>query len=95
MLGLRTNSSAASPIKGVEVLLAPFPRDMSTGGCVGLLKPDVSRKGFRDTGRGGGLESRGERLAERVGEAARLRNGLLEDKFNVRTGAWEPVEKCD
>jgi hypothetical protein len=94
MLGLRTNRSAALLIKGVEVVLAPFPRDMSVGDCVRLLKLDVSRKGFRDTGRGGGLESRGGRLPKRVGEAARLRNGLLEDKFNVRTGAWEPIEKC-
>jgi hypothetical protein len=85
--GLRTNSSAAFPVNEAEEVEAPFARDMLTGDCVRLLRLDASRKGFRDTGRGGGLESRGARPGERIGEAARLRNGLLEDRFSVRTGA--------
>jgi len=38
-----------------------------------------SRKGLRDTGRGGG-SSKGD---ARVGEIARLRNGLFEDRLRV------------
>lgn len=48
-----------------------------------------SRKGFRDTGRGGG-SSKGETAGGDVavlrglaGDAARLRNGLLDDRFRV------------
>jgi hypothetical protein len=44
-------------------------------GDVEIGAPDASRNGFRDTSRG-----------ERVGEAARLRNGLLDDKLSVRPG---------
>lgn len=64
--------------------------DMSTKGCVGSLGVDASRNGFRDTGRGEKLESR---PTERIGEAARLRNGLLEERFNVRTNGSESTEK--
>ena len=46
---------------------------------------DVSRKGFRDTGRGGA--SNGELLPEgKLGEAALLRKGLFEERFKVSPG---------
>ena len=42
-----------------------------------------SRKGLRDTGRGGG-SSKGD---GRAGEMARLRKGLLEERLRVRPDA--------
>jgi hypothetical protein len=47
-----------------------------------VVVEDVSRKGFRETGRGGG--SKGERCpSDKEGDAARLRKGLLEERLSV------------
>jgi hypothetical protein len=45
---------------------------------IGNGAPDASKNGFRDTGLGGAVRG------DRVGEAARLRNGLLDDKLSDR-----------
>lgn len=46
----------------------------------------ASRNGFRETGRGGG-SSKGEAGDASAGEAARLRKGLLEERFRERPAA--------
>lgn len=55
---------------------------MAPGDVTGCC--DWSRNGFRDTGREGG-SSNGD-----AGEAARLRNGLLEERLILR-----PAEVCE
>lgn len=73
------------PVKGVlEAVVAPF--DEGIVGDVEIGASDGARNGFRDTGRGGAVPG------ERVGEAVRLRKGLLDDKLSVRPGDLEPVE---
>ncbi len=66
--------------------IVSFANDILSGdvdGCVYGLGADASRKGFRETGRGGG--SKGERwLSDGEGETARLRNGLLEERLRLR-----------
>lgn len=47
-----------------------------------------SRKGLRETGRGGG-SSKGDRGEGTVGDAARLRKGLLEERLRVRPRAGD------
>lgn len=59
------------------------------------LSASTSRKGFRDTGRGGA--SRGEaRPDDTVGDAARLRKGLLEERLRgSRSGTGRESIKQD
>lgn len=47
-----------------------------------LFEDDASKKGFRDTGRGGA--SKGDVGLLRAGDAARLRKGLLEERLRFR-----------
>ncbi len=81
----RTKSSAALPVRGGGLGAAepPFAEDIvgdvENAAAKSMVAPDASRNGFRDTGRGGGSE-------EIVGEAARLRKGLLDNKLGERLG---------
>lgn len=55
----------------------------------GIFVADASRKGFRDTGRGGG--SRGELCPEeKPGDTARFRKGLFEERLRARPEEREP-----
>jgi len=51
-----------------------------------------SRKGFRDTGRAGG-SSKGEAGLCRLGDTARLRKGLLDDRLSANPAdGWAAVD---
>jgi hypothetical protein len=54
------------------------------GGSGNIFVEDASKKGFRDTGRGGG--SNGDVGPLLAGDAARLRKGLLEERLSVSPG---------
>ena len=59
----RTNRSAALPVNaGLGAVVASVANDILSGdgrgGCARIFVEDASRKGFRDTGRGGA--SRGD-----------------------------------
>lgn len=74
-----TNNSAALPVNSAVVSVG---KDILFGDVLkgerGLS--DMSRKGFRDTGRGGA--SRGEESPDDTfGDAARLRKGLFEERL--------------
>lgn len=71
--GVRTNSSAALPVKG-----AGFAAGDGSLCKLSLTVPASSRKGFRDSGLGGG--SIGESWPDATGEVVRLRKGLLEGR---------------
>jgi len=74
------------PVKAGLGAIASDAKDILSGDCWPLftLLEDVSRKGFRETGRGG---SSGDGWLEReFGEAARFRNGLFEDKLRDSPG---------
>lgn len=84
-----SNRSAALPVNaGLGGAAASVANDILSGEEAGRLNVScepASRKGFRDTGRGGA--SKGDRLPfEFAGEAARLRKGLLEERLSVRPG---------
>jgi hypothetical protein len=49
-----------------------------------IFVEDASKKGFRDTGRGGG--SNGDVGPLDAGDAARLRKGLLEERLSASPG---------
>jgi hypothetical protein len=79
-----SNSSAAFPVKA-GLAFASAGNDILSGDVVGGCgKGEASRNGFRDTGRGGG--SRGDVVRDIPGDAARLRNGLLDGRFKERPG---------
>jgi hypothetical protein len=61
-----------------------------SGGSGNIFKEDASKKGFRDTGRGGG--SNGEAGPLDAGDAARLRKGLLEERLRVSPADWDGRE---
>lgn len=85
-----TNISSADSDFGLELDEVP------AGGCISGWC--WSRKGLRETGRGRGGGSKGERgevaiMSTPEGEAARLRKGLFEDRLRERlTGA--AAESC-
>jgi len=54
---------------------------------------EASRKGFRDTGRGGG--SKGEGGPLEAGDAARLRKGLLEERLRFKVGEGRESKKAN
>jgi hypothetical protein len=62
--------------------------DVEKGDC-GVFEENGSRKGFRDTGRGGGAEGvyEGE-----CGDAIRLRKGLLEERLRVSPEGRESIK---
>lgn len=83
---VRTNNSAALPANGAPLAgaAASVANVILSGdelkGDRGLSE-SMSRKGFRDTGRAG--PSRGEaRPDATMGDAARLRNGLFEERLS-------------
>lgn len=95
--GRLTKSSSAAEPKVVFLGEALMVRDMSRSREASLLSSasKVVRKGLRDIGRLSELgrsavvrRKLGEGMAgdERAGDAARLRNGLLEDRFRARPG---------
>lgn len=95
-----TNNSAALPLNGVTLVdaVASVGKVILSGD---VLKGDRglsdarSRKGFRETGRGGA--SRGEESPDdTLGDAARLRKGLLEERVSgSRAGTGRESAKQD
>lgn len=86
-MGIRTNSSAALPVKG-----AGFVEGDGSLCRLSLTVPESSRKGFLDSGLGGG--SIGESWPDATGEVVRLRKGLLEGRLrpaafaSIRARSW-------
>lgn len=92
MHALTNNSSAEGDFASLEAMLSgDFTRSM--GNCVVMLLFELgSRKGFLETGRGGG-SSNGERggggeklLGPPLGEGAPLRKGLFDERLSVNPG---------
>ena len=91
-----TNRSAAFPFNAdLGAAVASVAETILSGDACGaemMFVESVSRKGFRDTGRGGGI-SRGEVWPEAPpGDTARLRKGLFDERFNV--SPWERESKA-
>lgn len=94
-----TNSSSAA-VPNVAFLGESFiAADMSTRSFEASLlnsASKVDRKGLRDIGLLLELERWALAGSGKPGEAARLRNGLLEDRLSVRPGeGWRSVDKAE
>lgn len=81
--GVRTNKSAALPVKGAAFEGDGIPCRVS------FTVPASSRKGFRDSGLGGA--SIGESWPDPIGDVVRLRKGLLEERLRERPGGFASI----
>ena len=95
MMGKHTNRSSAVGDDDVLSCVDMVSDAARIFWALALLARAGSRKGFRDIGRGGGTgSSKGETGLWRAGETARLRKGLLEERFSVNpaAGCWSEIQ---
>lgn len=79
------------PVNAVLGALDSVAKDILSGEVVGRAEEScgvASRKGFLDNGLGGASKGDREPL-EGLGEAARLRKGLLEERLRLRESPGE------